>query len=138
MPLRLNRDLLQKGVYKSDKTFTVRVKLLDNTIVNLTLPQKAKGRECLEKIAQSLGLEEVCWTNFHNILYVLYLFKPLFCYCLIMDIILYSNQQIRNHKRYFLYKHNFTWMSKVEIWTLRSFLLIEQLPGPSSLCDHIS
>ena len=26
-------------------------------------------------------------------------------------------------------------MSKVEIWTLRSFLLIEQCPGPSSRCD---
>ena len=29
-------------------------------------------------------------------------------------------------------------MSKVEIWTLRSFLLIEQCPGPSSRCDHNS
>ena len=25
---------------------------------------------------------------------------------------------------------------KVEIWTLRSFLLIDQCPGPSSRCDH--
>ena len=29
-------------------------------------------------------------------------------------------------------------MSKVEIWTLRSFLVIELLPGPSSRCDHSS
>ena len=59
MPLNLNRDLLQKGVYRSDKTFSIKIKLLDNTVVNLALPQKARGRECLEKIAQSLGLQEV-------------------------------------------------------------------------------
>jgi len=59
MPLNLNRDLLHKGVYKSDKTFLIKIKLLDNTVVNLTLPYKARGRECLEKIAQSLGLAEV-------------------------------------------------------------------------------
>ena len=27
---------------------------------------------------------------------------------------------------------------KVDIWTLRSFSLIEQCPGPSSRCDHTS
>ena len=27
-------------------------------------------------------------------------------------------------------------MSKVDIWTLRSLLLIEQCFGPSSRCDH--
>ncbi|XP_065052180.1 tyrosine-protein phosphatase non-receptor type 21-like [Rhopilema esculentum] len=59
MPLQLNKDLLHKGVYKSDKTFPIKVKLLDNTVINLNLPYKARGRECLEKIAQSLGLEEL-------------------------------------------------------------------------------
>ena len=59
MPLQLNKDLLHKGVYKSDKTFPIKAKLLDNTVINLNLPYKARGRECLEKIAQSLGLEEV-------------------------------------------------------------------------------
>ena len=68
MPLHLNRDLLHKGVYKSDKTFVIKIKLLDNTIVNLTLPYKARGRECLEKIAQSLGLEEVITEFFKFIL----------------------------------------------------------------------
>ena len=59
MPLHLDRGLLQKGVYKSDKTFILKIKLLDNTVINLTLPCKVKGKECVEKIAQSLGLEEV-------------------------------------------------------------------------------
>lgn len=59
MPLHLNLDILHKGVYKSDKTFTVKIKLLDNTIINVKLLQKAKGVECLDKIALSLGLEEV-------------------------------------------------------------------------------
>ena len=40
------------------------------------------------------------------------------------------------HKVFLTHTHDSTWMSKVEIWTLRSFLLIEQCPGPSSQCDH--
>ncbi len=59
MPLHLNREALRKGVYKSDKNFTVKVKLLDDTIISITLPLKAKGKDFLDKIALSLGLEEV-------------------------------------------------------------------------------
>lgn len=32
----------------------------------------------------------------------------------------------------FIYKYDSTYMSKVDLWPLRSFLLIEQFPGPSS------
>ena len=40
--------------------------------------------------------------------------------------------------RAFLYTWGFTWILKAEIWTQRSFLLIEQCPGPSSRWDHTS
>ena len=37
---------------------------------------------------------------------------------------------------FFFYTRDSTKMAKVDIWTLRSFLLIKQCPGPSSQCDH--
>ena len=38
----------------------------------------------------------------------------------------------------FLYKTDPTDMSMIDIWMLRSFLLIEQCPGSFSQCDNIS
>eukprot|EP00794_Sanderia_malayensis_P017362 gene17361-19097_t len=67
MPLHLNRDILHKGVYKSDKTYAVKVKLLDNTIVNIRLPSKSRGKDFLEKVAQSLELVE---TNYFGLQFI--------------------------------------------------------------------
>ena len=36
------------------------------------------------------------------------------------------------------FSYDSTKMSKVDIWTLRSVLLVEQFPGPFSQCDNIS
>ena len=51
MPLKLKRNV--------DKLYTAHIKLLDNTIVDITLPLAAKGKDCLLKIAKLIGLQEV-------------------------------------------------------------------------------
>eukprot|EP00111_Clytia_hemisphaerica_P011644 TCONS_00034216-protein len=55
MPLKLGRS----NRYSADKLFTCHIKLLDSTIIDINIPQAAKGKECLEKVAGKLGLHEV-------------------------------------------------------------------------------
>ena len=59
MPLKLGRN----NRYSTDKLYTAHIKLLDNTIIDINLPQSAKGKDCLEKISSKLGLHEVCFVQ---------------------------------------------------------------------------
>lgn len=43
----------------SESSFLVHVKLLDGSVVDLSLPVEAKGAECLERVAAYLNLREV-------------------------------------------------------------------------------
>jgi len=52
MPLKLGAR------YSLDKVYTAHIKLLDNTVLDINLPLKAKGKDCLEKIVEKLGLHE--------------------------------------------------------------------------------
>ena len=56
MPLKLRRS----GRYTFDKLYTLHIRLLDNTIMDINIPLAAKGKDCLQKIAQYIGLFEVC------------------------------------------------------------------------------
>ena len=54
MPLKLRKSLPSK-----EKLYTAHVRLLDNTVIDINLAVTAKGKDCLDKIAQKLGLHEV-------------------------------------------------------------------------------
>ena len=51
MPLNIRHSL--------DKVFAVHIKLLDNSIININVPVDASGHDCVVKVAQLLGLQEV-------------------------------------------------------------------------------
>ncbi|XP_065656292.1 tyrosine-protein phosphatase non-receptor type 21 isoform X2 [Hydra vulgaris] len=55
MPLKL----LRNGHYAYDKLYTLHIPLLDNTVMNINVPLASKGKDCLQKIAQYIGLYEI-------------------------------------------------------------------------------
>lgn len=61
MPLKLRKSLPSK-----EKLYTAHVRLLDNTVIDINLAVTAKGKDCLDKIAQKLGLHEVSETSFRH------------------------------------------------------------------------